>query len=78
MRPKTLDDDQLSAIRRLRLQLNRRVDSIFVGAYKSAFRGSGLEFEDVRPYSPGDDVRQRSVLVQLASFRAFNTTYINS
>jgi len=46
------------AVKRLRLQLNRRVDSLFVGAYKSAFRGAGLEFEDVRPYSPGDDVRR--------------------
>lgn len=27
------------------------------GLWKSAFKGSGIEFDEVRPYSPGDDVR---------------------
>jgi uncharacterized protein (DUF58 family) len=52
-----LTPDELKQIRRLHLQLNRRVDSPFAGQYRSAFRGSGMEFEEVRPYVPGDDVR---------------------
>lgn len=27
------------------------------GAYRSAFRGRGMEFDEVRPYQPGDDIR---------------------
>ena len=52
-----LTPDELKQIRRLHLQLNRRVDSPFAGQYRSAFRGMGMEFEEVRPYVPGDDVR---------------------
>ena len=52
-----LSTDELRQIRRLHIQLNRRVDSPFAGEYRSAFRGLGMEFEEVRPYAPGDDVR---------------------
>ncbi len=52
-----LTAEELYQIRRLHLQLNRRVDSPFAGEYRSAFRGQGMEFEEVRPYVPGDDVR---------------------
>ncbi|MFM2245126.1 MAG: hypothetical protein RL071_1200 [Pseudomonadota bacterium] len=52
-----LSVEELRQIRRLHIQLNRRVDSPFAGEYRSAFRGQGMEFEDVRPYAPGDDVR---------------------
>ena len=33
------------------------MDSLFAGGYRSAFKGRGMEFEEVRPYVPGDDVR---------------------
>jgi uncharacterized protein (DUF58 family) len=52
-----LTPDELIQIRRLQLLLQRRVDSPFAGEYRSAFRGLGMEFEEVRPYTPGDDVR---------------------
>jgi uncharacterized protein (DUF58 family) len=52
-----LTAEELGQIRRLHLQLQRRVDSPFAGQYRSAFRGMGMEFEEVRPYVPGDDVR---------------------
>ncbi len=44
-------------IRRLQVQAWRRVDNLFAGSYRSAFRGRGMEFQEVRPYVPGDDVR---------------------
>jgi len=53
-----LTPEELRQIRRLQLQAGRRVDSLFAGNYRSAFRGRGMEFEDVRPYVPGDDVRR--------------------
>ncbi|MEL6349269.1 MAG: DUF58 domain-containing protein [Myxococcota bacterium] len=52
-----LTPEELRQIRRLHVQLGRRVDSPFTGEYRSAFRGRGMEFEEVRPYVPGDDVR---------------------
>ena len=52
-----LTPEELKQIRRLHVQLGRRVDSPLSGEYRSAFRGQGMEFEEVRPYMPGDDVR---------------------
>lgn len=44
-------------IRRLQIKALHNVDDLFAGIYRSAFKGKGLEFEDVREYQPGDDVR---------------------
>ena len=52
-----LTPEELRQIRRLQLQAGRRVDSLFAGNYRSAFRGRGMAFEEVRLYVPGDDVR---------------------
>ncbi len=45
------------AARLLAVRSRRVAASPFAGAYASAFRGGGLEFEESRPYVPGDDVR---------------------
>jgi uncharacterized protein (DUF58 family) len=52
-----LTAEELGQIRRLHLQLQRRVDSPFAGQYRSAFRGRGMEFDQVVKYTFGDDVR---------------------
>lgn len=52
-----LTPDELREIRRLHLQVGRRVDALFAGEYRAAVRGQGMEFEEARAYSPGDDVR---------------------
>jgi uncharacterized protein (DUF58 family) len=52
-----LTPEELKQLKRLHIQAGRRVDSPFAGEYRSAFRGRGMEFEEVRPYVPGDDVR---------------------
>jgi uncharacterized protein (DUF58 family) len=44
-------------IRRIQFQTTRLVDDIMAGAYRSAFKGRGMEFEDVREYQSGDDIR---------------------
>ncbi|CAF24607.1 DUF58 domain-containing protein [Candidatus Protochlamydia amoebophila] len=44
-------------IRRIQIETTRNVDDLFAGIYRSAFKGRGLEFEDVREYQPGDDIR---------------------
>ena len=52
-----LTPEELKQLKRLHIQAGRRVDSPFAGEYRSAFRGQGMEFEEVRPYVPGDDIR---------------------
>lgn len=47
----------LQRIHRLQLRATRHVEDLFAGVYHSAFKGRGLEFEEVREYQPGDDVR---------------------
>ncbi len=44
-------------IRRIQIRTSHRVDDMLAGEYLSAFKGRGIEFEEVRPYQPGDDVR---------------------
>ncbi len=44
-------------IRLLEIRTNRVVDEITGGAYRSVFKGRGIEFEEVREYTPEDDVR---------------------
>jgi len=52
-----LSAQELRELRRLHIVAGRKVDSIFAGDYRSAIRGQGMEFEEVREYVPGDDVR---------------------
>jgi uncharacterized protein (DUF58 family) len=44
-------------LRRLEWQVVRRLDGQLQGAYRTAFRGTGIDFADLRPYTPEDDVR---------------------
>lgn len=44
-------------IRRLQIRAQRHVNNLFAGHYRSAFKGRGMEFEEVREYVPGDDIR---------------------
>lgn len=52
-----LDHVSLADLRRLELRSKRRIDTDLIGKYRSAFRGSGLVFSDLREYQPGDDVK---------------------
>jgi len=44
-------------IRVLQITTNKVVNEILAGEYKSVFKGRGMEFEEVREYIPGDDIR---------------------
>ena len=50
-------DDLRRRVRRIELRARRVLRDQLAGEYASAFRGRGLEFADIRPYAPGDDVR---------------------
>src|SRR6478752_6026718 len=47
----------LAAVRRVEVRTNRIVNDTMVGAYLSHFKGRGMDFEELREYMPGDDVR---------------------
>lgn len=47
----------LKKVRRVQIVANRQVNDLMAGQYHSVFRGRGMEFDEVREYQPGDDVR---------------------
>jgi len=47
----------LESVRRVEVRTNRLVNDTMVGAYLSRFKGRGMDFEELREYIPGDDVR---------------------
>jgi uncharacterized protein (DUF58 family) len=52
-----LTADLVQQVRRIQLATGRQVADVMAGAYLSVFKGRGMEFDEVRPYVPGDDVR---------------------
>jgi uncharacterized protein (DUF58 family) len=44
-------------IRRIQIHTSHLVEDLLAGQWHSAFKGRGIEFEEVRPYQIGDDVR---------------------
>jgi uncharacterized protein (DUF58 family) len=49
--------DILETVRRVELRTMRLANDTMVGAYSSRFKGRGMDFEELREYIPGDDVR---------------------
>ena len=47
----------LKKIRRIEIRTKKLVNDLFSGEYHSTFKGQGMEFEEVRQYEPGDDIR---------------------
>ena len=47
----------LESVRRVEVRTNRFASDTMVGAYLSSFKGRGMDFEELREYVPGDDVR---------------------
>lgn len=53
----TLPADLLRKVRHIEISTKRLVDQGVAGDYHSAFKGRGVEFAEVRPYAPGDEIR---------------------
>jgi len=52
-----LPPELLARVRAIELRARRLVDQLFLGEYHAVFRGQGVEFDELRSYVPGDDVR---------------------
>jgi len=54
------DDDKremLRQVRRIQVRTDRMVTDVMAGGYTSVFRGAGIEFDEVREFTEGDDLR---------------------
>ncbi len=47
----------LKKVRKIQIHTSRLVEDLFAGEYHSVFKGRGIEFEEVREYQPGDEIR---------------------
>lgn len=52
-----LPREVIRKVKRIEIRTKRLVNDVFSGEYHSIFKGRGMEFEEVREYQPGDDVR---------------------
>ncbi|MEM6532875.1 MAG: DUF58 domain-containing protein [Myxococcota bacterium] len=53
----TLSQELIAQIKTIQIRSQRLASLDLAGEWKSAFKGRGMEFEEVREYAPGDDVR---------------------
>jgi len=52
-----LPSEIIAQVRRIEIRTGRLVAETLAGEYLSVFKGQGIEFAEVREYTPGDDVR---------------------
>jgi len=71
-----LASELMARVRGIQLRTRKLVSSALQGAYRSNFRGTGIEFEEVRPYQPGDDVRSIDWKVTARVGEPFIKTYV--
>ena len=67
--------ETLESVRRVEVRTNRLVNDMMVGAYLSRFKGRGMDFEELRDYMPGDDVRDIDWNVTFRMGRPFVKRY---
>ncbi len=52
-----LPKDLFAKVKLIEITTSRLVNNVFAGEYHSVFKGKGMEFDEVREYVPGDDIR---------------------
>lgn len=70
-----LSKELIKKIKHIEITSKRIVDEAFSGQYRSNFKGNGMEFEDIREYYSGDDVRNIDWNVTARYNRAFVKQY---
>ncbi|MEW5895006.1 MAG: DUF58 domain-containing protein [Candidatus Omnitrophota bacterium] len=71
-----LPKDIIKKIRRIEITTNRLVTDMFAGQYHSVFKGRGMEFDEVREYQIGDDIRTIDWNVTARTGRAHIKKYV--
>jgi len=57
MKKESVNSELLAKVRQIHIKTRKLVDNLIGGEYVSAFKGQGMEFNEVREYQPGDDIR---------------------
>ncbi|OQY59101.1 MAG: DUF58 domain-containing protein [Desulfobacteraceae bacterium 4572_88] len=70
-----LSPEIIKKIKKVHIKTSRIVNTMMAGQYRSVFRGSGIEFEEVREYSPGDEVKSIDWKVSARLGRPFVKLY---
>jgi uncharacterized protein (DUF58 family) len=52
-----LNNEVMRTVRLIEIRSRKLVNDSYAGEYQSVFKGRGMEFDEVRPYNPGDEVR---------------------
>jgi uncharacterized protein (DUF58 family) len=66
----------LRRVREIQVRTGRQVADVLAGEYVSVFKGRGIEFDEVRPYVPGDDVRSIDWNVTARTGQPFVKRYV--
>ena len=66
----------IKKIRQIQIYTSRMVDASFAGQYESVFKGRGMQFDEVREYTPGDDIRAIDWNVTARTGRAHIKRYV--
>ena len=66
----------LRRVRHIQISSRRAVNDVLAGQYASVFRGRGIEFDEVREYQPGDDIRSIDWNVTARMGRLFVRKYV--
>jgi uncharacterized protein (DUF58 family) len=70
-----LSPEIIAKIKKIHIKSGRQVNTLMAGQYRSVFRGSGIEFEEVREYTPGDEVKSIDWKVSARLGRPFVKRY---
>src|SRR5512141_290177 len=74
--PFMLPKEVVQKIRRIQITTNRLVNESLAGEYHSVFKGRGMEFDEVREYQHGDDIRTIDWNVTSRAGRPFVKRYV--
>jgi uncharacterized protein (DUF58 family) len=75
-KPVRISPEILKQVKRVELKTRGLVNAMFSGEYRSVFKGQGMEFAEVREYTPGDEVRAIDWNVTARMNRPFVKRYI--
>lgn len=70
-----LSPEIIKKIKKVHIRTGRVVNTLMAGQFKSVFRGAGIEFEEVREYTPGDEVKNIDWKVSARLGRPFIKRY---